>query len=43
MASDTAHIALLVMDVQRCVVECVTGPGGLLGRLARATVFGAEP
>jgi nicotinamidase-related amidase len=36
MASDTAHIALLVMDVQRGVVERVTGPSELLGRLAHA-------
>src|ERR1700677_359622 len=36
MPNDTAHAALLVMDVQRGVVERVTRQSELLGRLARA-------
>ena len=36
MANDTAHTALLVMDVQRGVVERFTGASELLSRLARA-------
>lgn len=36
MANGTAHTALLVMDVQRGVVERFAGAGELLSRLARA-------
>ena len=36
MANDTARTALLVMDLQRGVVERLAEPGELLSRLARA-------